>query len=278
MRLATIIFLCLWSCICNSSVFRRPPGAGPTGDFRDNPTYVIGEILDLQWDSDDNSAVDLTIIQVSEDILDIPRTTYLFPRADLANQQRTTYNWQIRFDGFPSSHDPNLSDIYFFRLLPAGVGGAGSTSHYFNITSNAASSVPSSSSTSVSATTVTSTTTNTPKSGDGGLAGGAVAGIAIGVMIGTLAVVGVVFILVRRRWKKTKRGRQIMAGPTAAGGTEEVHFYKRDMPAPSREVYGESRRFEAEGSGPSDMRFEMSGDVVERRENMGLGQGSGHHY
>ena len=34
------------------SKFSRPPGAGPSGDYRDNPTYKVGEKLDVQWDSD----------------------------------------------------------------------------------------------------------------------------------------------------------------------------------------------------------------------------------
>lgn len=69
MRLATRIILCLWFCICSSAnVFRQPPGAGPTGNFRSNPIYVIGEILDIQWDSDDDSAaVTLYMIQASEE-------------------------------------------------------------------------------------------------------------------------------------------------------------------------------------------------------------------
>ena len=34
------------------SKFSRPPGAGPPGDYRDNPSYDVGEKLDVQWDSD----------------------------------------------------------------------------------------------------------------------------------------------------------------------------------------------------------------------------------
>lgn len=162
--------------------------------------------------------------------------------------------------------------------MPTVAGGAGSTCHYFNITNNAvSSSVPSASSTSILvAPTVTSTATNTPKQGDGGLSGGAVAGIAIGATFGTLAVVGIAGFLFWMRWKNKKRERMgETAGATNASIANEVRLQKRDVLSPLHELPSEgTRRFEAEGSEPSDMRFEMSGNSVVRSENAGVHQAS----
>ncbi|OHE99137.1 hypothetical protein CORC01_05630 [Colletotrichum orchidophilum] len=274
MRLASVILLCLLFWVCSSSVFRRPPGAGPTGDFRDNPQYAEGELVDLQWDSTDDSAIDLTIIQVSEESEPASATLFL-------GQQTTRWTWRVGFHRFWASHDRDLSNVYYLVITPAGQGGAGSTSHYFNITRNAASSGPSSSLSSVLSPAATSTATNIPKpSDDAGLSGGAVAGLAIGATFGTLVVVGIVGFLIWRCWKHgEKRKRAVAAGVTATSDTSEVHLHKRDTSGPSGELCGEStQRFETEGSEPRDLRFEMSADTVRRGENVILGQGGESRY
>ncbi|KAK1593939.1 uncharacterized protein LY79DRAFT_668875 [Colletotrichum navitas] len=42
--------------------FRRPPGPGLTGDYRDNPVYAVGDSIDLQWETTLESA-DLALCQ-----------------------------------------------------------------------------------------------------------------------------------------------------------------------------------------------------------------------
>ncbi|EFQ26053.1 uncharacterized protein GLRG_01197 [Colletotrichum graminicola M1.001] len=42
--------------------FRHPPGPGPTGDYRDNPVYAVGDSVDLQWETTLESA-DLALCQ-----------------------------------------------------------------------------------------------------------------------------------------------------------------------------------------------------------------------
>lgn len=45
-----------------TSSFSQPPAAGPANNYRDNPTYEVGENIDIQWTSDlDN--MDLTLWQ-----------------------------------------------------------------------------------------------------------------------------------------------------------------------------------------------------------------------
>ncbi|KAK1654544.1 hypothetical protein BDP81DRAFT_415998 [Colletotrichum phormii] len=276
MRIASVLLYSLlyWKCT-GSTVFRRPPGAGPTGDFRDNPQYALGEMVDLQWGTDD-SPIDLFIIQASPE-RDPVATLFL------DEHRPQGWTWRVSFNGFPDWHDPNLSNAYYLRILPAGQTDPGTTCHYFNITGSAASSPssslsPSSSTlSSVSSPTRASSATSTPKPGGDELSGGAVAGIAIGATAGTLVVVGIAGFLFWRRWKNNKKGRgEEAAAATTASDTNEINLYKRDTSVPSRELYGESARpFEAEGSEPSDMRFEMSGDSVTRSESVGFHQAAG---
>ncbi|KAJ0297592.1 hypothetical protein COL516b_010645 [Colletotrichum fioriniae] len=40
------------ACTRSENRFRRPPGPGPAGDFRDNPVYTLGDNIDLQWEMD----------------------------------------------------------------------------------------------------------------------------------------------------------------------------------------------------------------------------------
>lgn len=49
-------------CARSENRFRRPPGPGPAGDFRDNPVYRLGDRIDLQWDTD-LDAVDVLVRQ-----------------------------------------------------------------------------------------------------------------------------------------------------------------------------------------------------------------------
>lgn len=47
------VLLSAWAAqVESASQFSQPPGAGPPNNYRDNPTYEIGERVDLQWQSD----------------------------------------------------------------------------------------------------------------------------------------------------------------------------------------------------------------------------------
>ncbi|KAK1543225.1 hypothetical protein CPAR01_03858 [Colletotrichum paranaense] len=266
MRIASILLLLLsllFRDCTGGSTFYRPPGSGPAGDFRDNPQYTLGEIVNLQWETDDMS-IDLYLVQkLPEDEV----AAILFGWA-----------WNVSLDTFPSWHSPDLSNVYYLHLqasLPVGVIGAGVASHYFNITPSAASSVSSSASpssstlwTSVASPTTTPSATSTSELDRDELSTGAVSGIAVGAtFIGTLFVVGLAGFLFWRRWRTNKKreGEELGAIITA-NDENEIHVYKRDVSEPSSELFVEStRRFGAEGSKLSEMRFEMSGDSVVRK-------------
>ncbi|EXF85430.1 hypothetical protein CFIO01_04438 [Colletotrichum fioriniae PJ7] len=276
MRIASFhlpLSLLFWNC-AGSTVFRRPPGPGYAGDFRDNPQYALGEIVDLQWETDDTSN-DLFIVQTTpeEEII-----THLF----LSEYRPFGWVWNVSFDGFPPWHDPDLSNVYYLHLQPADQNDAGVTCHYFNITRSDASSVSSSASsstppssstlsTSVASPTTTPSATSTPELGRDELSIGAVAGTAVAAtFVGTLVVVGLAGFLFWRRWKnKKKRERGEAAAMTTANDENEIHIYKRDLSLPPRELYVEGpRRLGTEGLEPSEMRFEMSGDSVVRKRNV----------
>lgn len=46
----------------STSQFSLPPASGPVGNYRDNPSYEVGDHLDVQWTSDLDS-MDLTLWQ-----------------------------------------------------------------------------------------------------------------------------------------------------------------------------------------------------------------------
>ncbi|KAG7055282.1 hypothetical protein JMJ77_0007745 [Colletotrichum scovillei] len=260
-----------WNCT-GSAVFYTPPAPGPQYDFRNNPQYALGEIIDIQWSTDDRF-IDLFLVQTSPNLETLAALI-------MDRYVPVTFKWRVSFDGFPSSHDPDLSNVYYLHLQAAGQNGTGVTCHYFNITRSDASSVSPSALSSASPTaalssstlpssvgspTTTSSALSTPELGRDGLSTGAVAGIAVGAtFVGTLVVVGLAAFLFWRRWRNNKRGggEEAAAIATANDGNE-IHVYKKDVSVPSRELYVESsRRFGAEASEPREMRFEMSGDSI----------------
>ncbi|KAK1716892.1 hypothetical protein BDP67DRAFT_247511 [Colletotrichum lupini] len=275
MRIAAAHLLLLsplfWNCT-GSAVFHTPPAPGPQYDFQDNPQYALGEIIDIQWSTDDQF-VDLFVVQTSPDLETLAAVI-------MDEYVPSTIKWRVSFDGFPSSHDPDLSNVYYLHLQAAGQNGTGVTCHYFNITRGDATSVsssalssasptaassPSTSPSSIGSPTATPSAMSTPDLDRGELSTGAVAGIAVGAtFVGTLVVVGLAGLLFWRRWKNNEKGRGEEAAAMATANDEsEIHVYKRDLSVPSRELYVESpRRLRAETSEPSEMRFEMSGDSV----------------
>ncbi|KAK1975550.1 hypothetical protein LZ30DRAFT_349890 [Colletotrichum cereale] len=109
--------------------FFRPPGPGPTGDYRDNPVYAVGDRIELQWETSLQSA-DLVLWQEQPDG-DDARQAY----ATLAevNAKTKSLTWTVGYAGFPAYHDPDLSPVYYLELCEAGETG-GVRSHYFNMT------------------------------------------------------------------------------------------------------------------------------------------------
>ncbi|TQN66700.1 hypothetical protein CSHISOI_08735, partial [Colletotrichum shisoi] len=237
MRLLTLLLLGILypaALARSENRFRRPPGPGPTGDYRDNPVYTLGDEIDLQWETS-FKAVDVVLWQQQQ-----PRGNTKSPFSKLAvNSKAKSLVWTVGYAGFPSSHDPELSPVYFVQLFKTGETTGNVTSHYFNITKPASTTSSSSSSslspfvsrtlslqtsstTSTPANTTTtatlalgpaiittspsspSATTTTPASEDR-LPRGTVAGIAVGATLGALSVlVLAAWVVVRRRALRRK--------------------------------------------------------------------------
>ncbi|GKT66409.1 hypothetical protein ColTof4_03901 [Colletotrichum tofieldiae] len=229
--------------------FRRPPGPGPAGDFRDNPSYALGSQLDLQWETDFES-IDLLIWQEADYS---PEPTY----ATIVSKTRSLgMLWTVSYNGFPSHHDPTKSPVYFIQMFKSGESVGNITSHYFNITESAATSTSptdgaastASSSPSWSATTGSPSSSAHAESSDGSVSRGAVAGIAVGVALGALLIAGLAGWIFWRRWQKNN-----------AGGSRGAH----EIVAPGgKEYYGgpvdSQVRFEVDGRGAM---YEMPGEV-----------------
>ncbi|OHW99299.1 hypothetical protein CSPAE12_02001 [Colletotrichum incanum] len=187
--------------------FRRPPGPGPAGDFRDNPSYTLGSQLDLQWETDFES-IDLLIWQEADYS---PEPTY----ATIVSKTRSLgMLWTVSYNGFPSHHDPTKSSIYFIQMFKSGESVGNITSHYFNITESAV--TPTSPTDGAASTTSSlsfesiptgspSSSTDT-QSSDKGVSRAAVAGIVVGAVLGTLGIAGLAGWIFWRRWQKKNAG------------------------------------------------------------------------
>ncbi|KAI3542398.1 hypothetical protein CSPX01_06876 [Colletotrichum filicis] len=112
MRIASILLLLLsllFRDCTGGSTFYRPPDSGPAGDFRDNPQYTLGEIVKLQWETDDPS-IDLYLVQkLPEDEV----AALLF-----VDESHTPFGWawNVSLHTFPSWHSPDLSNVYYLHL------------------------------------------------------------------------------------------------------------------------------------------------------------------
>ncbi|KDN69015.1 hypothetical protein CSUB01_11477 [Colletotrichum sublineola] len=117
--LAAVLLLCggflyLPTCARAEDRFRSPPKPGPTGDYRDNPVYALGDSIDLQWDTSLESA-DLVLWQ-EQTYGDAPPASVTLA----ANAKAKTLVWTVGYAGFPAYHDPGLSPVYYLELSKAG--------------------------------------------------------------------------------------------------------------------------------------------------------------
>ncbi|KAH7176664.1 hypothetical protein EDB81DRAFT_850517 [Dactylonectria macrodidyma] len=216
---ALALFLLLSADVRGETRFRRPPGPGPNRDYRDNPTYEIGQDLDLKWDMDfDEAEIHIQQQDVNNNIPD-PMSAEI-----VASTSSTRHVWTVTFNDFPADFDKTLSNVYYFTLQDAsGTVVGGTTSHYFNITdpadstttstvisTTAASTASSSTSESISQTETaasSSATANTDDEGGQGLSRGALVGVSVGATLGGLAVLAVLVGLGFLVWGSFGRNR-----------------------------------------------------------------------
>ncbi|OHE99309.1 hypothetical protein CORC01_05350 [Colletotrichum orchidophilum] len=271
MRLFSLLSLCLLFTARGTrseNRFRRPPGPGPTGDFRDNLVYPLGTQLDLQWETD-FTAIDLIIWHEAK----YPTNEATYARI-ISNTRSLGMLWTVSFNGFPSHHDPTLGPVYFIQMFNHSATVGDITCHYFNITDSAVSAstttsaAPTStaSSVTVAATSAnpTPTASSTPGGGNNGASTGTVAGIAVGAVVGTLAIAGLVGWFIWRRLQKKKLSHE----NGGEGGSNEGYLPAAQEVGPSPPVEwkyelptnAQQHRYEADGTG--EVRYELFSEPV----------------
>ncbi|KAH6886348.1 hypothetical protein B0T10DRAFT_491020 [Thelonectria olida] len=175
----------------SQAVFRRPPGSGPSQNYLDNPTYMLGDELEIIWEMDYNIT---TLVMWNQDAYGN------FPQpisADiLVNTTRLNYTWTVSFDNFSSQHDPTLSNVYYFKLSDAERNLGDTTSHYFNISGP--------SKASATATPVPTVTKIVYREKEEALSQGAVAGISIAATVVAMSLLGAMAFFV---WRRSQRPR-----------------------------------------------------------------------
>ncbi|KAI3531787.1 hypothetical protein CABS01_10440 [Colletotrichum abscissum] len=247
--------------------FRRPPGPGPSGDFRDNPVYPLGTQLDLQWETD-FTAIDLIIWHEAT----YPKSEATYASI-ISNTRALGMLWTVSFNGFPSHHDSTLSPVYFIQMFNHSASVGDITCHYFNITNSVAST---SATTSTSPTSTASTLTAvatlveaspTASPGSSGMNNGAstgvVAGITVGVVLGTLAIMGLVGWVIWRHLRKKKQGHE--SGDAGASDVGNFSAVQEIGPSPPLRwkyelpMNAQQHRYEADGT--EVVRYEMASEL-----------------
>ncbi|KAH7134556.1 hypothetical protein B0J13DRAFT_641091 [Dactylonectria estremocensis] len=148
--------LALASTALSSTTFTNPAG-DPPGDLADNPTYTIGNKLNIEWETEYDE-INLVLFQVFSD--DSHATGWI-----LQNTNATNYRWTVGFDDVIESEstlNPSaLGDsIFYLRIYKTGSRDGG-RSRYFNLTGSVSESSESKSTTSLDELTASADATGT---------------------------------------------------------------------------------------------------------------------
>lgn len=192
------------------------------------------------------------------------------------NTRSTSLIWPVSFDAFSTELEDGEDAVFYFSVYKTGVDEIVSTSHYFNVTFEAADETPTSTasrggeptstlfeettsaSTSTSGPTTTAETISDDDDGDSGLSTGAVAGIAVGATLGGIAAIAAIgfFLWKRRRANKAAQAPAEVAAntpldPNQYGGHPHQEYYKppESQGTPSMVQYAPSQ--------PSNQRSEL---------------------
>ncbi|KAH8797751.1 hypothetical protein F5884DRAFT_758987 [Xylogone sp. PMI_703] len=220
--------------------FVNPGPAGANNDFSLDSTFVLGSKMNIQWTSDTDKNMDLTL-----------------------NQQRPNDVWEYVFQNRPNltsfdwtvTTNKNLADtpVFFFELWISGSTSPAAISHYFNITDGRS---PSSSSSSTSSSTPTSTTptstpTSTPSSSStntggsaasatnssppitasssSGLSTGAKVGLGVGIPIAVILGVAAGWFFFGRRRRNQHSTRELLQSPNDYAPPQYGHYAPQEM-------------------------------------------------
>jgi hypothetical protein len=114
------------------SQFITPPRFGSNQDFTNNPSYVIGSTLEIQWDTGrPEYAITLWQQSITEKSASGGSNEGIIYSKARVTPEIGSYNWTVS----PLTFDMNKSNVYFFAANndTGSIGGA-FLSHYFNIT------------------------------------------------------------------------------------------------------------------------------------------------
>ncbi|KAK1525781.1 uncharacterized protein CCOS01_08199 [Colletotrichum costaricense] len=246
----------LWVClyllfavfVAAENRFRRPPGPGLAYDYRDNNAYTIGDIIDLHWDMEYDSA---RLILWQESVGGGSTLDYIDV---VASTSAKSINWEVSIKDFPN---PKLSNLYFFELLGPGKEPAnwGVTCHYFNITEAQVIPQPSNN----------SAATPLPTTKDQGLSSGAAAGIAVGVTFAAVLGVGTIGWLLWRRRQARKTPIAQAEKKHSLDGSQQQQYHYAQAPGWQPELPVEGHGLYEISASSMNVRYEMA-------SHQGIGQ------
>ncbi|KAK1708388.1 hypothetical protein CaCOL14_011032 [Colletotrichum acutatum] len=227
--------------------FRRPPGPGLAYDYRDNNVYTIGDVIDLHWDMDYDSA---RLILWQESVGGGSTLDYI---DIVASTSAKSMNWEVSIKDFPN---PKLSNLYFFELLGPGKEPAnwGVTCHYFNITEAQVTPQPSN----------TSVATPMPTTEKEGLSSGAAAGIAVGVTFATVLGMGMIGWLLWHR-RQARRTPISQDQKHSLDGSQQQQYHYAQTPGWQPELPVEGHGLYEISATSMNVRYEMA-------SHQGMGQ------
>ncbi|KAH6889648.1 hypothetical protein B0T10DRAFT_38069 [Thelonectria olida] len=210
-------FALFWDRAIAETSFSQPPSSGPANNFQDNPTYKVGEKIDLQWSSNLTS-MDLVLWQQYP----AKSANDFYYDYLLRDSRSTSLIWTIDMTGFSSDVAKGQSAIFYLAIYEAGVTNMDASSHYFNVTlddtatstTTAASATKSAGKPTTSAAEAETTTASSDNSDSGsdGLATGAIAGIAVGATVGGGLLLGALGFLLWRLLRKRDSGGKYSPG------------------------------------------------------------------
>ncbi|KXG52093.1 uncharacterized protein PGRI_083770 [Penicillium griseofulvum] len=229
MELFLIILLICAIVFAEPGIFYNPPTGGPIHEYRNNPVYILGETVQLRWDT---TLETFSIMIWQNDNLD-----YEWVQTNLHDV--TSYDWIVS-----TNRDLNNGEVFFFQVRnasdindPDGI----FASHYFNITEDDSASFTASSiaisTTQATASTpslrpsltttqavATTTTAGDNSQGNSGLSGGTKIGVGVGVGLGGAFVAALaIFLFVRRR---SKSSTQVNESIPVTSQTQPVIYSK----------------------------------------------------
>ncbi|KPM43184.1 hypothetical protein AK830_g3362 [Neonectria ditissima] len=195
------------------SSFVTPPNGGPANNYQDNPSYDLGETINVEWTSD-LSSIDIVIWQQYPTSPSSSNMVYL-----IDHTTATSVKWKVSLKGLLSNVTEGEQAILYLAMYQTGQTNFDATCHYFNVTipasltssaTTATSTIDATTTSHISLASITSTSataestsdSDSNSDSDSGLGKGAVAGVAVGASLGGLLFLGGLAFLAWRHLRK----------------------------------------------------------------------------